>query len=299
MSSTSKSPRDVLVTAFQVAQQSLKPYSHKHSPKKFTQYQLFAVLVLKSFLKTDYRGIAKHLSDCPNLAAAIQLRKIPHFTTLQKASQRLLKATPVKSLLDETVRRQMGRRVRVPTAAVDSTGLECGSASAYFVKRRRIVGGPWKSLIYHRYPKLAVVSDVDNHFILAYAAFRGPKTDVQEFKPLVTQALARIRMSTVLADAGYDSESNHAFARDEHNIRSVIPARRGKATHKPATGRYRRQMQVRFNRNAYRRRAQVETVVSMIKRRQGSYVRGRSYHSQCRDLRLMVLTHNVMILFWW
>ena len=45
------------------------------------------------------------------------------------------------------------------------------------------------------------------------------------------------------------------------------------------------------------RRAQVETVISMIKRRQGAYVRGRSYHSQCRDLRLMVLTHNVMILW--
>ncbi len=34
----------------------------------------------------------------------------------------------------------------------------------------------------------------------------------------------------------------------------------------------------------------------MIKRRQGNHVRGRSYHSQCRDLRLMALTHNVMIL---
>jgi hypothetical protein len=55
-------------------------------------------------------------------------------------------------------------------------------------------------------------------------------------------------------------------------------------------------MKVRFDRPAYRRRSQVETVVSMIKRRQGAHVHGRSYHSQCRDLRLLVLTHNVMIL---
>jgi hypothetical protein len=41
---------------------------------------------------------------------------------------------------------------------------------------------------------------------------------------------------------------------------------------------------------------QVETVISMIKRRQGSHVRGINYWSQCRDLRLKVLTHNVMIL---
>jgi hypothetical protein len=31
-------------------------YSHRNSPKKFTQHQLFACLVLKSFLRTDYRG---------------------------------------------------------------------------------------------------------------------------------------------------------------------------------------------------------------------------------------------------
>ena len=34
----------------------------------------------------------------------------------------------------------------------------------------------------------------------------------------------------------------------------------------------------------------------MIKRRQGSSVRGHNYWSQCRDLRLMALVHNVMIL---
>jgi hypothetical protein len=55
-------------------------------------------------------------------------------------------------------------------------------------------------------------------------------------------------------------------------------------------------MQTRFDEMRYHRRAQVETVMSMIKRRQGAHARGRTYHSQCRDLRLMALTHNVMIL---
>ena len=56
-------------------------------------------------------------------------------------------------------------------------------------------------------------------------------------------------------------------------------------------------MQVRFDTEAYRHRTQVETVMSMIKRRQGSHVRGKTYWSQARDLRLMALTHNIMILF--
>jgi hypothetical protein len=65
---------------------------------------------------------------------------------------------------------------------------------------------------------------------------------------------------------------------------------------KPARGHYRRLMQVRLDLVAYHARSQVETVISMIKRRQGPHVHGRSYWSQCRDLHLLVLTHNVMIL---
>ena len=55
-------------------------------------------------------------------------------------------------------------------------------------------------------------------------------------------------------------------------------------------------MQTRFDQGKYHRRVQVEAVISMIKRRQDAHARGRAYQAQCRDLRLMALTHNVMIL---
>ena len=104
-------------------------------------------------------------------------------------------------------------------------------------------------------------------------------------------------MRCILADAGYDSEGNHAYARDEHGVRTIIPPKHGRPTTKPATGRYRRLMQTRFDSPTYKQRSQVETVMSMIKRRQASHVKGRSYWSQQRDLRLMALTHNIMILW--
>jgi len=296
MSITSKSPVAVLRAALEVAQQSLPAYSHRCSPKKFTQHQLFACLVLKNFLKTDYRGVAAYLQDCSSLRSAIYLKKVPHFTTVQKAARRLLLSAPAKQLLDATVGEQLGRRQRVPMAAIDSTGLECTAASGYFVRRRASVAGPWKTMVYHRYPKLAVICDVESHFILAFDTRRGPKPDVAEFKSLLDDALSRVRLTMILADAGYDSESNHCHAREDRQVRTVIPAKHGRPTSKPASGRHRRLMQVRFNAEAYRQRAQVETVMSMLKRRQGSHVRGTTYHSQNRDLRLMVLTHNVMIL---
>jgi hypothetical protein len=294
---TSKSPKAVVLTALATAQQSLPKYAHRFSPKKFTQHQLFACLALKNFLRTDYRGVVAHLEDNPSLTGLLGLREVPHFTTLQKASQRLLSSSNAGRLLDATVHMRWGQRRRVRRAAIDSTGLECTCASGYFIKRRVRTSEPWKTVVYHYFAKLGVVSDLDDHFILAYRTGRGPRPDVDEFRPLVVDALRRVRLSSIVADAGYDSEGNHTFARDQHRLRTVIPAKHGRPTNKPARGRYRRLMQVRFPHHDYAQRSQVETVISMLKRRQGSYVRGKTYHSRCRDLHLMALTHNIMILW--
>lgn len=186
---------------------------------------------------------------------------------------------PVRRLLGATVRLHLGRRRRVKRAAIDSTGLECTCASGYFVRRRSRVESPWKTVVCHHYPKLGVVCGTDDHFIFALEAGRGPRPDVDEFRPLVAEALRIVKLSQLAADAGYDSEPNHRYARDEHGIRTIIPAKHGRPTDKTPTGRYRRLMKMRFDRVAYRRRSQVETVISMLKRRQGASVAGRSYHS--------------------
>lgn len=296
MARTSKSPQAVARAALATARRALPDYAHRFSPKKFTQHQLFACLVLKNFLKVDYRGLSAHLEDHPTLRELLELKVVPHFTTFQKAARRLLLAAPARKLLESTVRLQLGRKKRVKRAAIDSTGLECTCASGYFVRRRSRVENPWKTIVYRHYAKLGVVSGIDDHFIFAFDAGRGPRPDVDEFRPLVAEATRVVRLSQIVADAGYDSEGNHQFARDEHGIRTVIPAKHGRPTDKPASGHYRRLMQVRFDRAAYRQRSQVETVISMLKRRQANCVRGHSYHAQCRELRLLALTHNILIL---
>ena len=296
MSLTSKSPKAVLLTALKIAKSSLPAHRHRNSPKKFTQHQLFACLVLKNFLKTDYRGLVEYLADCDSLSDAIELVCVPHYTTFQKAARRLLVNKTAQKLLDETVRVQMQRKRRVKEAAIDSTGLSATNASPYFVKRRATKQSPWKTITYRRYPKLGVVTNVANHFILAFESGKGPYPDVGEFRGLIQQAAARVKLKTVLADAGYDSEANHQFAREELALRTVIPPKHGRPSDKPPKGRYRRLMQTRFDEQSYRKRAQVETVMSMIKRRQGSFCKGKTYWSRCRELHLMALTHNIMIL---
>lgn len=95
--------------------------------KKFTQPQLFACLVLKEFLQLDFRKLAALLGDAEELRAAIDLKKTPHFTTFQKASQRLLRTTPAQQLIHKTLRlaQVTGKlKPRVRLAAGDGTGFE-------------------------------------------------------------------------------------------------------------------------------------------------------------------------------
>jgi hypothetical protein len=86
-----KSPRAVAREALRLAQESLPAYSSKYSRKDFTQHQLFAVLALKTFLKTDYRGVAQVLTDFAELRQDLGLAEVPHYSTLCYASKRLLK----------------------------------------------------------------------------------------------------------------------------------------------------------------------------------------------------------------
>src|SRR5256885_1785610 len=122
MAQSSKSPRRVLQVAYQVGQKALAPYAHRYSPKKFTQAQLFACLVLKEFCQRDYRGIVALLQDLPELCRSIDLLVVPHFTTLQKAAQRLLQIKLVRRLLAATLhqaRRAKISRRRLRLAALD------------------------------------------------------------------------------------------------------------------------------------------------------------------------------------
>jgi transposase len=301
MATTSKSPKRILQVAHQLGKQRLRTYSHRFSPKKFTLPQLFACLVLKEFLRLDYRKLSALLEDAPALAATIELKKIPHFSTFQKAAARLLISRRVQRLLDETIQAATEYRVmrrNVTLAAIDGTGFESRHISAYFVRRRnRACKTGYQTTTYTRFPSANLLCDCHSHMVLGVVAGRGPGPDDPYFQPTLKQATGRAKIGTLLADAGYDSEAAHAFAREQCGTRTIIPATRGRPTSKRLKGYWRNLMKTRFNKTTYGQRWQVETVNSMIKRSMGSALRARTYWSQTREIALRVLTHNVMILW--
>jgi len=296
MSITSKSPIAVAKAAYKVALSTLPDYSHRFSPQKFTQPQLFVCLTLKTFFKTDYRGIVSYLRDLSDLRRAFHLTVVPHYTTLQKAAKRLLAVKSADRLLEATVA-TLCEDKRVALAAIDSTGLEAGHTSRYFVQRKRSKDSQTvENTMYRRFPKLAVVCDCFNHMVLSMFTARGPSVDINQFRRTLKPAADKVRIQYLLADAGYDSEANHQYARDVHQIRTTIPARGGRPTTKLPKTKYRREMRTDFDKETYGQRWQVETVFSMIKRNQGDALRTRSYWAQNREMMLKVLTHNIGII---
>jgi hypothetical protein len=297
---TSKSPKAVLLAAYAVGREQLRTYAHRCSPKKFTQPQLFACLVLKEFLGLDYRKLSAFLEDAPTLAQAIGLVQVPHFTTFQKAARRLLRPERAHRLLNETVKQATRQAVvakRVKLAALDGTGFETRHISAYFVKRRaKGQKSQFQTTKYTRYPYAGIVCDCASHFVLAVVTGRGPGSDMKYFPPALRQTTDRTTVGTLLADAGFDSEHAHCLAREEYDLRTLIPPTRGRPTEKLPRGRWRRLMATRFDRRKYGQRWQAETVNSMIKRLLGSALRARKHGSQNREIVLRVLTHNIMIL---
>lgn len=86
-----KSPLALAREAYATAKASLPAYGSVRSRKTYTLHQLFAILVLRQFLKTDYRGIVQMLRDWSDLRSALELKQVPHYSTLCYAEQKLLK----------------------------------------------------------------------------------------------------------------------------------------------------------------------------------------------------------------
>jgi hypothetical protein len=186
-----------------------------------------------------------------------------------------------------------------PTAAVDGTGLESRHTSRYFFQRagRQHTSRLWT--------KLTFACDTATHFLAGATVTTGPSNDSPQFRPVMAQASLAVTWDRVLADAAFDAEEHHRYAREELGARAtVIPInRRGRGRKRPKT-KYRRQMVKRFrkkprgarHRRVYGQRWQAESAISRHKRRLGSALGGRSDASRERECRLRVLTHNIMLL---
>jgi hypothetical protein len=212
----------------------------------------------------------------PLQGAAAPVKKSPY--------QQLMDAVFAQACQDQFIETR-------PEASIDSTGLDAGSRSSHYAWR---TGQKRYSL--RRWPKLTLACHNLTHLLIDVIVSDGPSQDAPFFGRILRKAQQRLPLDSVLADAGYDAERNHALAREELGIRSSVIALNRRGGRRWAKTRYRRQMYRRFHYRKYRHRSQIESVISRFKRRLTSSLRGRSRQTQCHEIHLRVLTHDLLLL---
>lgn len=82
--------KNFVKTAYNKVRSSKLPkFSHKNSPKKFTQHQHSVLCMLKKRLRMPYRDLIDVLEEMPEICRILELKQIPHYTTIQKFFQRI------------------------------------------------------------------------------------------------------------------------------------------------------------------------------------------------------------------
>ena len=143
----------------------------------------------------------------------LHLSKIPHYTTLQKFTDRInfmMLGKIISSFILFTGTRHI-------FAGIDSTEFKITHASEYYVNRAKLR---------KKYAKLSIGADVLKQIICKVKIRRAPtKHDNIDFKPIVKKISELRRISVVVADKGYDSEENHVIVREKLKGFSIIPPR--------------------------------------------------------------------------
>ena len=183
--------------------------------------------------------------------------------------------------------------IATPVAtALDSTGLESRHVSRHYARRCRFDDPSTHAC----WPKLTLVVDLQAQWIVAATTGQGPANDVTDFVPVLRQAVSRVAVQSVLADAGYDSENNHRVARQELGVRRTAIRLNRRSSKGPPQGRYRAQMFWNFPRRKYAQRSQVESAISRFKRCLGSALSAKKPATQATEMLWKVLTYNLMLL---
>ena len=215
------------------------------------------------------------------LRTFLQLSHVPHFTTLQKFTERINGTLLEKIISSFIILTKIGQLF----VGIDSSGFKATHASQYYTERAKLR---------RKYIKLSLAADVLQQIICTIKIRRAPtRHDSIDFRPLITKISELVPLSVVTADKGYDSEDNHVLVRDVLDALSVIPARYEHVPIRKTHGRYGKQMKRGYSKLLYNQRNKNETIVSVIKRLFGEHITSRLVKTQNRELSFRCIAYNI------
>ena len=261
----------------------IRKYSHKFSKKMYGNWVHIVLLALRQKMDKSYREFTDVLDVCTELLNLLEIKKAPHFTTLQKAAGRL-RFNFVEKIMSGFILLTMTIYVRT---GIDSTGLQPTRASSYYTKviskdkkkRRKI----------RKFIKLTMFVDLDKQLIISQKIRRGPANDNKDSLPVMKKGKyildqAGKKAKSVDADKGYDSEKNHEFAVEKLKEEDRIKIKNKDVPIHRTRGTYRKKAKRRINKLRANYRSKIETINSVIKRIEGSTVRSINVSMQNKEV---------------
>ena len=240
------------------------------------------LLVMRQYEGKSYRLFVDWLVEAYYLRMVLQLSRIPHFTTLQKFTERISGTILEKIISSFIIFTNIGHLF----VGIDSSGFKATHASQYYTERTK--------LRRRKYIKLSLAAEVLQQIICTIKIRRAPtRHDNIDFRPLITKTSEILPLSVVIGDKAYDSEVNHILVRDILHALSVIPARYEHVPIINTHGRYRKLMKCGYSKLLYSQRNKDETIVSVIKRLFGEHVTSRLVKTQNRELSFRCIAYNI------
>jgi len=249
------------------------------SKTMYGNIKLTFLVVYKEKLNVSYRrfiGICKE----NNVQHMLCLKRIPHFTTLQKFVQRTN-----KEIFEKLVRAcKELLNLKNVEASIDATGFSNTNPSHHYCKRIN------KNV--KNYTKTTFLTDNKTKLILNIKSTSNHTHDTQFFKPIIKQLTGCLK--TILADKGYDSKENRQYCWD-NNIEVHIPFRQWAKSRKQEWNIPSKRMlsKKKFNQTKYNQRALIESINSAIKRTLGSYILSRNATQQQKQVTIKALAYNI------
>jgi hypothetical protein len=252
-------------------------YSSRFSKKIYSLWQHIVLHCFRQMLNLSYREFTDWL-EASKLIEYLKLKRIPHFTTLQKVVKRL------KPLWLQVIITSFIKNIKLKVG-IDATGFSIREGSSYYCKRTAIVTKK------KRYIKLSVLADLANQLVIACAVRMFPANDYKDFLPLVKKVKGR-DIEYIAADKAYDSNENHRFIFRELNARSRIKSRDyGKRSCNRRTFYIRKAMR-EFDEREYHQRSKVEAIFFVIKQITKSVVRSMKFYTRKAELLFKVVIYN-------
>lgn len=269
----------------------VRRYSHKFSKKMYGNWTHIVLLALRQRMDKSYREFIAILEVCTEILDMLGIAKTPHFTTLQKATQRL-RVSFLERIMSGFVFLTMAVQIRT---GIDATGFQLTRASAHYTTvlkknkkaRRRI----------KKYLKLTTFVDLDRQLIISQKIRRSPRHDTIDFKPTVHKGKdvldhAKKTVRSFDGDKGYDSEENRRVVVEELGAEDRIKIRNKDVPIHRTRGRHRKRYKRRCKRLRANYRSKNETTFSSMKRVGGSMIRSIRASMQNREMLFKEIAYN-------